>query len=239
MKTIEFDPIEHKYSIDGKRLTSVTEFIKTFFEPFDRDYWANYKAEEQNKTTEEILEQWKTKRDWGSEVHGLIDNHLKGNQKDNYPVEVIEALKFLELLPKGKIESEIIVHSEELGLAGTIDVAIETPEGVMLFDWKTTSNLRTENSYRQCKSPIAHLDDCNYNVYNLQLNLYKLLFEELYGKKVIEMGFVKLSGDGACEYYPVEDLSRELGLMMDYWNNPSEVDNGTWVRRVLGRIGFI
>ena len=215
-KKVKFDPVEHKYSIDGVELTSVTGFIKNFFEPFDRDYWANWVANRDGKITEEVLQDWKERRDYGKEIHKLIEDHINGKQLAEYPNEVFEAIKLLQALPIVKINSEIIVHSEDWMIAGIIDAVIETPEGIILLDWKTTRNLRMENSYRQAKDPISHLDDCNYNRYLLQLNMYRTLFEHCYGKKVIEMGFVNLPIEGAAKYFPVQDLSNSIKSMIEY-----------------------
>ncbi len=222
-KKIQFDSVKHEYRLGDTILTSVTERIKTFFEPFDKNYWADYIADRDGKTREEVLYEWQEKVDWGDKVHKLIESYLKkGKQNKDYPHEVLEAIDFLRSLPDGKKTPEKIVFSEEWGVAGTIDVVIETPEGVILLDWKTTKNLRMENSYRQAKAPISHLDDCNYNIYALQLNLYKAIFEQQFGKKVTEIGFVKLPDVGQLEYFPVPDFSHEVDLMMKHWKHCKE-----------------
>lgn len=222
-KELKFDSVKHEYSLGDTILPSVTECIKTFFEPFDGNYWAGYVADRNGKTTEEVLCEWQEKRDWGDKVHKLIENYIKkGKQNKDYPNEVLEAIDFLRSLPDGKKTPEKIVFSTEWMVAGTIDVVIETPEGVMLLDWKTTKNLRMKNSYRQAKAPISHLDDCNYNIYALQLNLYKAIFEQQFGKKVIEIGFVKLPDVGPLEYFRVEDFSHEVDLMMKHWKRCKE-----------------
>lgn len=217
-KKLKFDSVKHEYSLGDTILTSVTTCIKTFFEPFDRDYWADYIANRDGKTTEEVLYEWQEQQDWGNKVHKLIENYIKkGKLKKDYPNEVLKAIDFLRSLPSAKITPEKTVFSIKWMVAGKIDVVIETPEGVILIDWKTIKKLRMENSYQQAKAPLSHLDDCNYNRYVLQLNLYKTLFEQQFGKKVIGMGIVKLADVGPLEYFPVEDFSREVGLMMDHF----------------------
>ena len=198
-KKVKFDPVEHKYSIDGVELTSVTGFIKKFFEDFDRDRWARYVADRDGRMMEEVLKEWQERRDYGKKIHKLIEDHINGEQLEEYPNEVFEAIKLLQAIPNAKINSEIKVHSEDWMIAGIIDAVIETPEGIILIDWKTTRNLRMGNSYRQAKDPISHLDDCNYNKFLLQLNMYRALFEHCYGKKVIEMGFVNLPIEGPAK----------------------------------------
>jgi len=39
----KFDPDLHKYTYDGERFTSVTQFIGQFHKPFESDYWSKKK----------------------------------------------------------------------------------------------------------------------------------------------------------------------------------------------------
>jgi len=223
-KKLKFDPVKHEYSLGDTILTGVTDCIKSFFEPFDRIYWAEYVANRDGKTTEGVLDEWQEKRMQGDKVHKLIQDYINGKQNEDYPNEVLKAIYFLQSLQDVKeITSEKIVYSIEWEIAGTIDVVIETSKGVILLDWKTTKNLRMDNSYRRAKSPISHLDDCNYNLYALQLNLYKSIFEQQFGKKVIEIGFVKLAEGEPLEYFSVKDLSHEIYLMMNHWKQYNKI----------------
>ena len=217
---LKFNESKHEYKLGDKVLPSVTKVIKSFFEPFDKDYWAKFIAMRDSKTKRQVLQDWKVKRDWGSKVHQLIEDHINDKRIKNYPNEVSGAIDFLKTFNHKEITSELRVHSNEWLVAGTIDVVLETPEGVILLDWKTTKRpIRKENSFQQAKPPINHIGECNYNVYALQLNMYKALFEEAYGKKVIEIGFVILPESGPVEYFKVPDYSHEVYLMLDHWQN--------------------
>jgi ATP-dependent exoDNAse (exonuclease V) beta subunit len=231
---LKFNESKHEYSLGKRKLPSVTDVISHFFEPFDKDYWAEYKADQRRVSKDTILEEWREKRDWGSKVHSLIEGHIKGESRKNHSNEVEEAINFLKSTPHSKIESELRVYSPEWMIAGTIDVAMETPEGIMLFDWKTTSNLRMENSFRQCNRPISHLDDCNYSKFILQLNFYKALYEQSYGKKVVGMGFILLSDSEPYKYFHVDDHSEEVNSMIEHLIKP--FPNQTWIGRVLDKI---
>jgi hypothetical protein len=215
---LSFDPKKHEYSVGDAILTSVTKFIGNFFQPFDREYWADYVAKRDGKSTQEVLHEWIKKRDHGTNVHQLIEDHLKGKYIEHYPNEVQEAIDFLQTLPSTNIIPEMKVHAMEWKLAGTIDAVIETPQGIILLDWKTTPNIKMDNPFQQAKPPIHHLDDCNYIKYALQLNMYKAILEQQ-GKKVIDMGLVKLEREKKFEHIPVKDFSTEVYLMMEHWKN--------------------
>ncbi len=219
---LKFDLVKHKYSVGDTVLKSVTECISTFFEPFNADYIASCIADRDGRTPEDVLQEWDIKRDWGTEVHELIEDHINGKQKEQYPNEVIEAINFLNTLPKANITSEKRVYSMEWGVAGTIDLVVEVPEGILLLDWKTSKTITIDNPFQKAKEPIDHLDDCNYNKYSLQLNVYKAILEKHYGKKVVAMGIVKLAKDKPFDYIPINDFSYEVELMMNHWKEKSK-----------------
>ena len=230
-RNLNFDEEKHEYSIGGTVLTSATGFIKSFFEPFAKDEISQYIAVRDGRTQTEVLREWEAKMNRGNKIHELIENQINSGKVDDthrYQKEVADAISFIKSIPHKKIIPEMKIHSEDWNLAGTIDVVLENSDGVTLIDWKTTGNLKLENSYQQAKSPISHLDDCNYVKFQLQLNLYKALYEKQYGKKVTNMYFVVLSNQfiahpsknnvgGICTTpYEVEDLSHEINQMLKF-----------------------
>lgn len=76
---------------------------------------------------------------------------------------------------------------------------------------KNKNGLKTVDSLIEC---IEHLPDSNYWHYCLQLNTYKAIIEEKYGKKVDEMYLVCLHPENKNKSYQrikVEDLQKEVG----------------------------
>ena len=76
---IKFHDKEHKYYLNDKKMSSVTQLIGKYKQPFDSDYWSEKKANERGILKEEILKEWKYKADFatqkGSAVHAFAENY--------------------------------------------------------------------------------------------------------------------------------------------------------------------
>jgi CRISPR/Cas system-associated exonuclease Cas4 (RecB family) len=73
---------------------------------------------------------------------------------------------------------ELLVFNDEYKIAGQIDLAIKKGKKIKLLDYKTNENLDFANRFQTMLPPLSHLDDCNFNHYILQLNLYAFILEE-------------------------------------------------------------
>lgn len=83
----------------------------------------------------------------------------------------------------------------DLRITGTADlIAIrddhEAPsetDGILtvhLLDWKFSKAINRTNRYESGSGPCAHLQNCNYNQYMLQQNMYKWMLEEYHQRWV-------------------------------------------------------
>ena len=205
---IKFHDKEHKYYLNGKKMSSVTQLIGKFKQSFDTDYWSEKKAKERGILKEDILKEWKYKADFatqkGSAFHAFAENYLF-NKVFPFPEEEMtsvlgsvenmlecrEALnhiiklfkKFYEdsfekLVP---VRAELVVGDEELGLCGMVDQLFWNEKSGMLeiWDWKTNKEIKERNKWQQFKDPISHLDVCELNTYSLQLSTYKYIIENV------------------------------------------------------------
>ncbi len=73
------------------------------------------------------------------------------------------------------IGCEMIVFSERLGLAGTIDLAMKHNQTLMILDYKTNAELDPNKHFNDCLAPICHLRDSDLVKYALQLSAYELI----------------------------------------------------------------
>jgi len=76
------------------------------------------------------------------------------------------------------VESEKIIFSPRLRLAGTYDALFMTKDKrcYVLLDWKTSKNIEFKNQWNSFGlEPIQHLDNCNFIHYSLQLKLYSYI----------------------------------------------------------------
>ena len=204
---IIFHDKEHKYYLNGKKMSSVTQLIGKFKQSFDTDYWSEKKAKERGILKEDILKEWKYKADFatqkGSAFHAFAENYLF-NKVFPFPEEEMtsvlgsvenmlecrEALNHIIKLFKkfyedsfGKlvpVRAELVVGDEELGLCGMVDQLFWNEKSGMLeiWDWKTNKEIKERNKWQQFKDPISHLDVCELNTYSLQLSTYKYIIEK-------------------------------------------------------------
>lgn len=77
------------------------------------------------------------------------------------------------------IYTEFVVGDPELGISGTFDLLVQNIETgeIELWDYKTDKQIRYKSEYRN-KIKYFNVDDCEYEKYSLQLNIYKYLIEK-------------------------------------------------------------
>jgi ATP-dependent exoDNAse (exonuclease V) beta subunit len=197
---ISFTEADHSYKdTQGKSYHSVTTFIHTFFPEFDTEAVSARYAERHNLSQDEVKKAWKENgdqaADFGSRVHAFAEAKLKGidlpmptNGKDEMYFKAVDTFINTELSGYKLIESEKIIFSPKYLLAGTVDLLMKNRKGQLcIMDWKTNKAIKFDNVYQHGLDFFSHLDDCNYNHYSLQLNLYRrLLAEEGYFRNAVE-----------------------------------------------------
>lgn len=228
--TITFDEESHTYSLNNEsvELKSVTENIHDHFAPFVANDVAenvlkgrNYKTSKYSgMSKEEIIAKWETDRIMGTTMHARIekllnDEQLTEEERGEFICELGQFEKFLNVNPSLEyVKSEFRVFSPEMGLAGTIDyLTFDSNGNATIVDWKRSGKITERNPYRKGKGIFSSFDDCNYNHYSIQLNIYKRILETNYlindyVPKVVEMKFVVFhpENDSYLEYkVPVID----------------------------------
>ena len=210
---ISLDRDTHTYNLlkdSSIDFISVTTFISEFFEKFNSLKIATKLVRTSPKYShmkvEELLEVWRGKRDHGTKVHNEIEDYLID---DKYPEEskAIQGINWLDkhiYLDKHKVYSEKIIYSEELKLAGSVDLIIKhtDTDEYTLVDWKTNDKISTSAFRNQMGTHIitSDIEDCKYNLYALQLSLYRYLLEEYYGLKIKSQLIAHLRDDRVLAY---------------------------------------
>ena len=199
---ISFKEEGHEYNIDGDiGYTSVTSFLKQFFQEFDADKaidnirrsskYRYSKYYGMDKRT--IKAMWDNRREVaaknGTMCHKDIENAYNyGNLEVCYP-EFDQFLEFnYDHIKWGIYRTEWLIYNTKYRLAGSVDAIFQhTDTGKFIMcDHKTSDDI-VVSGYNKAKSPISHLDDCNFWKYALQQNLYKWMLEEEYGILIDEM----------------------------------------------------
>jgi ATP-dependent exoDNAse (exonuclease V) beta subunit len=113
-----------------------------------------------------------------------------------------------------------MVYNEEVKLSGSIDMIFENPDGTLqIYDWKRCQEIKHETEFgKYALTPcISHLPDTNFWHYTLQLNTYKRILEEKYGKKVTALYLVCLHPDNIYKIYEriqVPFITKEIDELM-------------------------
>lgn len=209
---------EHVYVIDGGscKPQSVTTLIHHYFEQFDADgiinkNYAKWQRDHTNKyyglTKEQIKAMWNKNGSeasaLGTAMHQSIEDFFNGvlNEKPNtVEFKYFESFwsDFIRINPNFKpYRSEWMIYTDSKKTAGSIDMTLENENGeILILDWKRSKEIKTENGFKKKgKDQLCHLEDCNYSHYTLQLNCYRVMLQDFYGKKVKGMYLVILHPD--------------------------------------------
>jgi len=215
---ISFDAGPHKYTIKGQEhraYTSVTTWNHGHFAEFDADTiisnmmkgkgWV--KSKYFGQTPAEIKAGWDLNRDEaataGTLLHYQIECYYNGVNADTLEASLREASleytyfqNFIAACPDLKpYRTEWTVYHEDVCIAGSIDMVYENPDGsLMIYDWKRAKDIVKSSAFMKYAQTecISHIPDTNFWHYALQLNTYKTILEQKYGKKVVKLALVCL-----------------------------------------------
>ena len=227
-KDFKFYPSDHHYECKGKRVgVSVTTFIHEYCNEFDELVMAEKSAIKNNKSVQEILDEWHYKRDFSCEKG--IDGHnysqhlwsgnkyemLKFDMSDEYYQSVFKIHRQAENFYRDYKEhlehlfDELPIGSEEFNIASCVDHLFynKLTGEVVLVDYKTNSYMSGYNKKaysKKMKVPLNHLNDDALHHYHIQLSIYKYLIEKYTGLKVEEMFIVYMSEN--IENYEIIDV---------------------------------
>lgn len=204
---IKFFEEGHVYELDGNTdCVSTTTHIHSFFNEFDADKVAKTLSEKYRDidghkyygmSDDDIKRSWASNNAAaeGTKLHADIEDHINGLKTTNESVEFGYFLTFMKDNPQYKpYRTEWVIFDDALRITGSIDIVFEgsAKDSVVLGDWKRSKEIKFSNRFSRGKRGLEHVDDCNFNHYCLQLNVYRHVLEKYYGKKVEEMFLVVL-----------------------------------------------
>jgi hypothetical protein len=236
---IVFDEPTHVYTVNGssKGVISCTKFLHEFFPHFDADAtirkmmrspkWPQSKWF--GKTAAEIKKEWNDNgaaaSTAGTAMHLAIEQFLHGHPEIIEPatLDTVEWKYFQNFWEDVKDDlvpyrSEWEVWSEEHKLAGSIDMIFyrKSDDSYVIYDWKRSKEIKKENGFGNGFGPAAHLPDCNYWHYTLQLNVYRWFLETFYGLRISDMYLIILHPDNKnYKRFRLNRLDDEVAGMLD------------------------
>ena len=258
---IEFREASHKYLVrnaDGRRveaLGSVTGLVARFHPAFDAQAvvdkmmrgraWPRrsyVKSSGEAMSREEILTQWRSNGEVQSARGTLMHYHIEqffnaATIAEPHSPEFQQFLAFERDFMRARglrpHRTEMSLFHCGLAIAGQCDLlCVDMTGRVVILDWKRSKEIRVSNRFGKMLTPLQHLDDCNYWLYGLQLNIYKYILTTEYGLDVSEM-FLGVfhptqSGPRAVQ---VPEMSREIDLVLEHLRAAGEADEpqpGAW-----------
>ena len=137
----------------------------------------------------------KSSRDMGTSLHEDIENYYNDLKVNNDTLEYQYFLNFVNENKDIKIyRTEWFIFSELHRITGSIDAVFENEDGTLsIYDWKRSKDISFKSFNNQKGNfPLNNVINSNYYHYCLQLNLYKTILENFYGKKIRDMFLIVL-----------------------------------------------
>jgi len=233
--SIAFDEESHKYlhpkdETGNAEYISVTTLIERFF-PFDLKRYIEKKAVEENKTEDEVLDEYLLMRDEAAEkgtfLHNQIENFLKKKSFDSNSKEFEYFINFYneQIVTRqfSFYDAEKMILSDKYNVAGTIDCLFKKDncDEYVMLDWKRSKKLIIDGRPRifgfgYALSELNTLDNSSFNRYCLQQNIYKHILEAEYGMKISSMKLVVLHENYSCYHIvDVPTMKTETNIILN------------------------
>ena len=238
-ENIAFEDETHKYhhpkdTTGNAEYISVTTIIDRFF-PFDMDRFIRNKAKREERTEEDVFEEFDRNRQEaakkGTFLHEQIEYFLKGETYDGNLIEFAMFKSFYEqiVLTKGFefVEAEKKILLEEFNVAGTVDALFKKPnkEEYLIVDWKRSKKLVVDGhpkkyGFGSASSELSHVDNSSYYKYALQQNIYKYILETEYNMPISSMNLIVLH-ENNFEFHRVNlvNMDKEVAIILKSINH--------------------
>ncbi len=191
---MNFDPIKHKYTKDSKEYQSATSYLNQFKKDFEKEKISFFYAKKHNREQQEVLDEWalnaECSRDYGNSIHKTVQLYINHKKEPNQP-HLKDVAKEWKKLKLKDVFSEVIVYSDELLVAGTIDIVQKVGKKWNLYDIKTTQD--RDKGYGCFLEPFNKIKATKENEHILQLSFYKHLAEGR-GKEIKDLFILYWNG---------------------------------------------
>lgn len=138
-----------------------------------------------------------------------IMNTIPEKSKIRAKYRYIKSIKLVDTVPTKCLEVESPCHTYLAGKG-------------LIKTHNTNKEIKYENKYSNMLYCLSHLQDCNFNHYNIQLSLYAWMLEQ-YGYKTRNIGITHILfnnlGEAQYTYYiPMKYLKKEIEEMLEYYD---------------------
>ncbi len=219
----------HQYfTKDGQELISVSKLLSEYKNKFDPEgHIKRACAKRDGVTVNEIQEKWDRERDdaciRGQNLHEQLEYFVKtkkildGNYKS--VVEQFAKIKFC-----GQLYSEVQIFDSSFSIAGTTDLVEVLDNNIInLFDYKQNKKMDKKSRYNnKLLYPLDKYDECEFNIYCFQMNLYKFMLEQ-HGYRVKNMTLYYIPpSTGILEIFDVPHLNKDIKKLLKHHREMQE-----------------
>ncbi len=180
------------------KLFSITSVTSHFNKHIFENWRKKVGEDEANRVTKQATSR-------GTDMHTLVEYHLKNEPYDN---EVLPISEFLFKICKGELNKinniyslEGSLYSKVLGIAGTVDCIAEYNGELSIIDFKTSKKPKPRDW-------IEH--------YFVQAAAYACMFYELTGISVKKLVILMACENGECIVYEEYDKKKYIKLLTEY-----------------------
>lgn len=235
----------HKYIDEEGDYTPVSYFIKSFQPYVDWEAKCRAKAKKLGITYEELRAEWDKTRDdaaaKGTAFHKKMEDLMAADGKlkvadVEYPLTAYTTFAGVKedasmVLENNRIYIEKMIWSKKYKVCGTADLVQVIDGKIHVLDYKTNKKLDKEawrnprtGARQKLLPPLTSLDDCNFNIYQLQLNTYMYML--LQANRHLKMGDMTIlhiidqeDGSQKVEPHKVKNLQTSIKAMLEVFKN--------------------
>jgi hypothetical protein len=240
-KRMLFYEDSHRYVDEGKDYTSVTYFLKSHQPYVDWKGEAAKKAKKLGISTEALLAQWAATRDKASARGVAYHKHQEKKYLESQGIIICNTLCPVETAPTlngiredksmkledNRIYTEKMIWNKNYQVCGTADLVEVINGKINVKDYKTNETIDFKSwvhpvhGPKKLNYPVNHLDDCKFNLYQLQVNMYMyFLLQQNRNFKMGDMEIHHILFDERDEpqetiVYKVANLQKEVRSMLE------------------------
>ena len=206
----------------------------------------NLSESELNKVQQEILDEWaeinRESCERGTKIHAQLENSFY-KAGSNITLKKFgiggkfECKKdYTELDLEYGIYPEYLIYYDNpqigLHIAGQIDLIVKNGNDIVLIDHKSNKKIDLKGFYNnstrtseKLKYPLGTLDNCNFNVYQLQLSTYAWMLQKLNPDFVIkDLILNHYDHDGKNTLYHCTYLKNEVEKMLKHFAKQQKLE---------------
>ena len=194
---------------------------------------------ELNKVQQDILDEWqqinRTACERGTKIHAQLENGFYSGG-DNVTLskfgiggKFMCKKDYTDLNLDYGVYPEYLIYYDnpdiDLHIAGQIDLLVKEENDITILDWKTNSKIDTKGFYNSAirsteklRHPLSHLDNCNFNVYQLQLSTYAWMLQKINPDfNIKRLALYHFDHNDNETLYEVTYLKDEVELMLKHF----------------------